>query len=48
MTFVDTGKGVKEEHLKELFTPFYNQRKGIGLGLLQYYKLLKLIVAILK
>ncbi|MEK6645407.1 MAG: ATP-binding protein [Candidatus Firestonebacteria bacterium] len=34
MTFVDTGKGVKEEHLKELFTPFFTTKeKGIGLGL---------------
>lgn len=34
ISFKDTGKGIKKEHIKKLFNPFFTTKeKGIGLGL---------------
>ncbi len=38
----DNGKGIKQEHLKNIFTPYYtNKAKGTGLGLVMVQKIIQ-------
>jgi signal transduction histidine kinase len=38
----DTGSGIKPEHLKSLFTPFFTTKKeGTGLGLMMTQRIIK-------
>ena len=38
----DTGPGIKAEHLKSLFTPFFTTKKqGTGLGLMMTQRIIK-------
>jgi signal transduction histidine kinase/iron only hydrogenase large subunit-like protein len=45
MVFVDTGSGIKDEHMDKLFTPFFTTKeigKGTGLGLPTTYGIIKM------
>jgi two-component system nitrogen regulation sensor histidine kinase GlnL len=38
----DTGSGIKEEHLKDIFTPFFTTKdRGVGLGLALSYQIVQ-------
>ncbi|MBN6188107.1 transporter substrate-binding domain-containing protein [Aneurinibacillus sp. BA2021] len=42
ITISDTGKGIRPEHIKRIFEPFYSSKhNGVGLGLPLSYKLIK-------
>lgn len=39
---VDTGPGIKQEHLKDIFTPFFTTKdRGVGLGLALSYQIVQ-------
>jgi two-component system nitrogen regulation sensor histidine kinase GlnL len=39
---IDTGQGIRQEHLKEIFTPFFTTKdRGVGLGLALSYQIVQ-------
>src|SRR5208283_395841 len=39
---IDTGSGIKQEHLADIFTPFFTTKdKGVGLGLALSYQIVQ-------